>query len=101
MNPVIYKYDLDYTWNITEGEAFSKNESLYDDVFLNSVHNKYNLLVDDNSTLLDAGGEGNESNIKYYHRYLFDFLYFVLIMVLMLEIVFGIIVDGFAGLRDD
>lgn len=53
MNPVIYKYNLDYSWNLTEAELFSKNDSLYDDVFLNNEHNKYNLLVDDNSTLLN------------------------------------------------
>lgn len=41
-----------------------------------------------------------EDSPYYWYRMAFDLLYFVLVVVVLLNIVFGIIIDTFAELRD-
>lgn len=48
----------------------------------------------------DGLGMAPYSDDKYSYRILFDLLFFVLVIIILLNIVFGIIIDTFAELRD-
>ena len=37
---------------------------------------------------------------KYWIRYVFDLSYFLIVMILLLNLIFGIIIDAFADMRD-
>jgi inositol 1,4,5-triphosphate receptor type 1 len=37
---------------------------------------------------------------KYWIRYVFDLSYFCIVMILLLNLIFGIIIDAFADMRD-
>jgi hypothetical protein len=57
--------------------------------------------------LRDGAGLGaygdNESYYKsadYYPRFIFDFSFFLIVTLIMLNIIYGIIIDTFAELRD-
>jgi len=50
-----------------------------------------------------AGGLGGEGDIEekdYYGRLLYDMLFYLIIIIILLNIIFGIIIDTFAQLRD-
>ncbi len=49
----------------------------------------------DNSSLIR--GENN----KYYYRYLFDLTYLIILIIIFMEVIFGIIIDTFGELRDE
>lgn len=48
----------------------------------------------------DALGHIGIDEDKYWFRYFYDLSYFVFVIVCLLNIVFGIIIDTFADLRD-
>lgn len=41
-----------------------------------------------------------EDKSEYYERFFFDFMFFIIVCVILMNIVFGIIIDTFAELRD-
>jgi hypothetical protein len=40
------------------------------------------------------------SDLNYWSRFVLDITFFIIVIVLILNIVFGIIIDAFAGMRD-
>ena len=44
----------------------------------------------------------NDSTVaKYWGRYVFDLSFFIIVIILLLNLLFGIIIDAFADLRDE
>lgn len=60
-----------------------------------------------NNGLRSGGGIGDvlqnlvRTNEKYWQRYVYDLTFFMIIIIIMLNLVFGIIIDAFADMRDD
>jgi len=53
-------------------------------------------------SLTGRGDDENYDNTQnYYWRFFFDFMFFILINVIMLNLVFGIIINTFSGIRDE
>ena len=43
----------------------------------------------------------NNSNDMYWERYVYDLTYYILIITIFLNIIFGIIIDAFGELREE
>jgi hypothetical protein len=57
-------------------------------------------MLKDKSSDDDAGPEGMTADSAFAQRYIYDIFFFIIVLVLLLNMIFGIIIDKFGELRD-